>query len=315
MDDRVDSSRASRVNPKFAAKGRGGKGSSKGTAGKSKGNAESTSSSHGGDTKGTSKGGKGSSKGKAGKSKGNAETASALHGGKGTGHSKGMRSHSGKGKHGTCSSRLPLTAQGCYSEPKCVRVLQQRYGCQVGDVFDIEGDSKYGRNWLEAGSGGRTLPKFHEGVGWEKLHGDVERPNRIRIIHGFYGCGQDAVLRVEGETEDHRRWLTECGNDIPTNQVDVFWEALDSSSEDNRRSDDDSSSGHDYKGHESLDADADHCVASSDGMSDLFRDQERFPEYLRDERPDLDYDGLDDLYQGMPQADAEEFGGDQCDSD
>jgi len=260
------------------------------------------------------RGGKGGSKGKAGRRKGSADSADNSLGGRSKGSLKGLRSDKGKGKCKVQTSGLPLAAQECRGEPKCVMILQQRYGCQVGDVLDIEGQSKDGRNWLEARRGGRTLPKCHEGVGWKKLHGDVGRPDRIRVMHHFCGCSEDVVLRVEGETEDHRGWLTECGKEIPKTFINVYWYEVGSSCEEHQ-SDDDSSSGHDYSGHQSSDSAEDHRVPSNVCLADALFDHERFPDYLRDSHPDLDSDGLEDLYHGMLQDDAEEFAGYQCDSD
>eukprot|EP00927_Polykrikos_kofoidii_P074533 TRINITY_DN70532_c0_g1_i1.p1 TRINITY_DN70532_c0_g1~~TRINITY_DN70532_c0_g1_i1.p1 ORF type:complete len:311 (-),score=39.65 TRINITY_DN70532_c0_g1_i1:95-1027(-) len=289
------------------------------------------------DSKG-SRGGKTGSKGYVGRSKGNAkngdrstrhpnissnsECGSDLLGkGKSGGKVKGFGptpSDAGKckGKGAAHEVRLRLAAQDRYSEPKCVMILQQRYGCEVGQVLDIEGQSKDGRNWLEARHGGRTLPKSHEGIGWKKLHGDVEKPKLIRGLHGAYGCDSEVKLRVEGESEDHRCWLTECGREIEKSFIHVYWECTDSSSEEDDANCHDSSHGY-GDGQRSLGSEDgfDPHVPSSDGLSDAFYDHERFPEYLRDERPDLDSDGLEDLYQGMLQDDAEEFGGYQCDSD
>lgn len=228
-----------------------------------------------------------------------------------------------KGKGAAHAVRLRSAAQDRYSEPKCVVILQRRYGCEVGHVLDIEGQSKDGRNWLEARGGGVALPKSHEGVGWKKLHGDVERPKLIRILFPFfYEDCEDVKLRVEGETEDHRSWLTECGKEIPKSFIHSYWEATDSSSGEDASCDDSSdgrsSSGEDAGCDDSSDGRVDgrqslgsedgpkHHVLSSDGWSDPC-DHERFPEYLRDEHPDLDSDGLEDLYQGMIQDDADGF--------
>lgn len=53
----------------------------------------------------------------------------------------------------------------------------------------------------------------------------------------------------------------------------------------------------------------------SDDMDDLFLDEYHDLDWLRDDHPELDSDGLADLYERMQMEDAEEFAGECYGSD
>eukprot|EP00439_Symbiodinium_sp_Y106_P086319 s98_g32.t1 len=60
------------------------------------------------------------------------------------------------------------------NQPEKVVINHNRYGCTAGEVRDVLGETADKRNWVL--SGGRQVPKMHEGSGWSRK---VENSNTI----------------------------------------------------------------------------------------------------------------------------------------
>lgn len=302
-----------------ATYGQADKGDSNGESSKSKGNA----------MKHSDKSGKGKSKSKHTDSR-RCVAYNADRSGKGRGTPKDKGK--GKQKSHTCSSRV--LARDRYREPKCVKLLQSKYGFEAGHILDIDGQSKDGKSWLIA-SGGGTVPKHHEGIGWKLLHGDEDRPSRI-CLDGWPEHRSHVALRVVGDSDDNRSWLIEGGGEVPKCFEDLYFYAVGSddevpqrssgcSSESSRENDCDIESSGDERGEfsqrnsgcsseSSRAADCDNESLGDDRddwLDDLHYEHERLMRLddLRDQHPNVDSDGLEDLYMDQMQADAEEFGG------
>ena len=52
------------------------------------------------------------------------------------------------------------------NQPEKVVINHNRYGCTAGEVRDVLGETADKRNWVL--SGGRQVPKLHEGSGWSR---------------------------------------------------------------------------------------------------------------------------------------------------
>lgn len=60
------------------------------------------------------------------------------------------------------------------NQPSKVQVLQNRYGCTAGEVRDVLNQTADSKNWVL--TGGRQVPKSHEGTGWIRVEPDAPPP-------------------------------------------------------------------------------------------------------------------------------------------
>lgn len=51
--------------------------------------------------------------------------------------------------------------------PRQVMIMQDRYGCQAGELIDVKGQTGDQQSWILIG--GKQVPKAHEGVGWSRV--------------------------------------------------------------------------------------------------------------------------------------------------